>query len=165
MGVRYYAGKIRTRAFWRYGMSQFVTDENINEIVRYAWEDVARFAYDSFARKGRGVVRIRKAADAEDIEEMEFKMAYSAYDNVAAAAGADAAKLVQGYAPAGELVVQYLHMDGGLRTFVVKTPPGEKQPDTFGRCGGFSFDDIYNESQSILTYTPEMVYARARKAA
>jgi hypothetical protein len=56
-------------------------------------------------------------------------------------------------------------MDGGLRTFVVKTPPGEKQPNTFSRCGEFSCEDIYDESQPILTYTPEMVYARARKAA
>jgi hypothetical protein len=152
-------------SFRGYYMSQFVTDENISEIVRYAWEDVARFAYDSFAKKGRGVVRIRKAVAAEDIEEMEFKMAYTTYDVTAAAAGAEAAKLVRGYAPAGELVAQYLHMDGGLRTFVVKTPPGEKQPVTFGRCGRFSFEDIYDESQPILTYTPEMVYARARKAA
>ena len=67
-------------------MSLFVTDKNISEIVCHAWEDVARFAYDSFARKGRGVVKIRKAVAAESIEEMEFKMAYITYDDIAAAA-------------------------------------------------------------------------------
>ncbi len=146
-------------------MSLFVTDENISEIVRHAWEDVARFAYDSFVKKGRGVVRIRKAVAAETIEEMEFKMAYSACDDTASAAGAEAANLVRGYAPAREIVAQYLHMDGGLRTFVVKTPPGEKQPNIIGRSGGFSLEDSRDESQPILTYTPAMVYARARMTA
>ncbi len=143
-------------------MSLFVTDENISEIVRHAWQDIARFAYDSFVKKGRGVVRIRKAVAAEAIEDMEFKMAY---DDTAAAADAEAAELVRGYAPARELVAQYLHMDGGLRTFVLKTPPGEKQPDIVGRRGGFSPEDSFDQSQPILTYTPAMVYARARRMA
>jgi hypothetical protein len=146
-------------------MSLFVTDENLSEIVCHAWEDVARFAYDSFVKKGRGVVKIRKACDAETIEEMEFKMAYIAYDDMAAAVDADAAKLVRGYAPDRELVAQYLHMDGGLRTFLVETPPGEKQPNIIDRSGAFSFKDIYDESQPILTYTPAMVYARAQMMA
>ncbi len=144
-------------------MDLSVSDEIFKEIVRHAWEDIACFAYNSFVKNGRGVVKIRKIRDAETVEAMEFKMAYCAWDDASVAADAEAAKLVREYAPEKELVAQYLRSDGNLHTALVKTPSEDVPPKIFDLFRGFSFEDIFSECGGGLTYSPESVYARAQK--
>jgi hypothetical protein len=144
-------------------MSLFVSDELFNLLVRDFWPDMACQAYDSFAAKGRGVLVIHKIRDAINLEDMKFEFDYTAYDDIAVETDANIARLVREYAPDDEFVVQYQRSENDIHTLLVKTPPGESPPKLICLFRGISMMDIFDEFGYGLTYTPEIVYARARK--
>lgn len=94
---------------------------------------------------------------------MKFEFAYTAYDDIAAETDSNIARLVREYAPDHEFVAQYQRSEDDIHTVLVKTPSGKSPPKLMCLFRGFSMADIFAEFESTLTYTPEMVYARARK--
>ena len=142
-------------------MSLFVSDELFDLLVRDFWPDIACSAYDSFVEKGRGVLSIFKTRDAINVEDMKFEFSYTAYDDIAADVDDSTARLIREYVPDDELVVQYQRSADDLHTVLVKAPSGENSPEVTDFFSRFSFEDIFEEFQP--TYTPERVYARARK--
>jgi hypothetical protein len=144
-------------------MSLYVGDELFNLLVRDFWPDMACQAYGSFVEKGRGVLAIHKTHDAINLEDMKFEFVYTAYDDIAIETDANIARLVREYAPDHELVAQYQRSQDDIHTVLVKTPSGESPPKLTCLFRGFSMADILAEFEYTLTYTPEMVYARARK--
>jgi hypothetical protein len=142
-------------------MSLFISDELFNLLVRNLWPDIASFANDSFVEKGRGVLSIQKTRDAINLEDMKFEFSYTAADDIAAQVDTNTARLIREYVPEGELVVQYQRAADDIHTVLVKEPSGENSPTIEDIFSGFSFEGILEEFQP--TYTPETVYARARK--
>jgi len=142
-------------------MSLIISDELFKLTVPYYWPDIARLAYNSYVENGRGVVEIQRTREAINLEDMEFKFVYTAYDDIAATTDANTARLIREYAPDDELVAQYQRSEDDIHTVLVEAPSGESPPKLISLVIGFSFEDIFAEYHP--TYTPEMVYARARK--
>ena len=126
-------------------MSLFISDELFKLIVPHYRKDIVRLAYNSFVENGRGIVEIQKIRDALNLEDMEFKFNYIVYDDIAAKADVDTAKLICEYDPDNELVAQYQRSEDDIHMVLVKIPPDANAPTMEDIFEGFSFEDILAE--------------------
>jgi hypothetical protein len=105
-------------------MTSAITDEMLEEVLAL-WGTVAYFAYDQYARVGRGVVFVERVA-SDTAPPVVLK--YVTYDHEANKPNAKTAEIIESYDPDWELVVQYVKTQGEVRTLRIRTAAGARHP-------------------------------------
>ena len=105
-------------------METAISKEVFETIFREHWEQIACFAYDGYRNYGRGIVKIIKTKDGDSYETMDFNIAYSTCD----LSDPDSARLMIDYDPEDEVIVRYEQENFKMRTILLETPPGERNP-------------------------------------
>jgi hypothetical protein len=105
-------------------METAISDEVFKTILREHWEQIACFAYDGYLKFGRGIVEIIKTRDGDSYETMDFNIAYSTCD----LSDPYSARLMMDYDPEDEVIIRYEQENFKMRTILLKTPPGERNP-------------------------------------
>ena len=105
-------------------METAISKEVFETIFREHWEQIACFAYDGYRNYGRGIVETIKTKDGDSYETMDFNIAYSTSD----LSDPYSALLMMEYDPDDEVVVRYEKENFNMCTILLKTPPGERDP-------------------------------------
>ena len=120
------------------------------------WERLALFAYDSYCRKGRGVVCLEPAPD------IGIAVAkYAIFPAGAALPDANTSQLIETYDPNFEMLLTFLQGNGEVRTLRVRTAPGARAPK---RVWFFELLRIFQEEpESIPDVVPERFWEMVEK--
>ena len=103
-------------------MNKWINDSEVRQVLTDGLEEIARFARFGFRQRGRGTVAI--FPDDESISRGVFRytLEYLSYRNVSFRQGAATRRIIAGYDPLSELVVQYNRSCGKIRTIHLKVP-------------------------------------------
>ena len=88
------------------------------EIITSDWGRLSSWAYDQYLVKGRGALYIQKNASSR-WSGMEENYRYIPYDRKGREIEPRIGKIIDDYDPAKEIVVQFIHLDSGIRTIRV----------------------------------------------
>lgn len=94
------------------------TKKKIRQVLNAHWDDIARFAYDGFLDRGKGVVRLHLEADGQ------IRMRYIADEGKDVKVDPRAQRLVREYDPDQEMLVEYTGEDHTNRTIRAVTAEG-----------------------------------------
>lgn len=103
-----------------------ITNEDFDIILQSCWEQVALFAFEQYKTNGRGAVFLDRQGCASEILNDQVDLGYSVYEP--GRPDPDAARMIEAYDPAWEIVFQYLRPDGQVRTTRIRTASGNRHP-------------------------------------
>ena len=102
------------------------TDEEFDRLLEACWEQIALYAFAQYKEAGRGAVLFERHGLDEDVLNDQVDLGYTVYEP--GRPEALAARMIEEYDPAWEIVLQYLRPDGSVRTARIRTAPGNRHP-------------------------------------
>ena len=108
-------------------MTSAITDEMLEDVLS-RWDIVAYFAYDGYARDGRGIVAVEGIDVSCSPTGLPVALKYVIYDYRAGKPDAEAARLIETYDPDWEILIQYLRPTGEVRTLRLRTASEARHP-------------------------------------
>ena len=102
------------------------TDEDFDRLLEACWEQIALYAFAQYKEAGRGAVLFERHGLDEDVLHDQVDLGYAVYE--LGRPEAQAARMIEEYDPAWEIVFQYLRPDSNVRTARIRTAPGNRHP-------------------------------------
>jgi hypothetical protein len=108
-------------------MTSAITDEMLEDVLS-RWDTVAYFAYDGYARDGRGLVAVEAIDVSCSANGLPVVLKYVIYDYRSGKPDQEVARLIEAYDPDWEIIIQYLRPTGEVRTMRLRTASGTRHP-------------------------------------
>ena len=102
------------------------TDKDFDRLLEACWEQIALYAFAQYKEAGRGAVLFERHGLDEDVLHDQVDLGYAVYEP--GRPEAQAARMIEEYDPAWEIVFQYLRPDSNVRTARIRTAPGNRHP-------------------------------------
>lgn len=109
-------------------MAKNLSDDLFHQIVGELWEAIGSFAFDGYHNHGRGVVGIEEVSGGDGLDDLRVRLLYTIYKTDNEKTDPGFSRMIAAYDPKWELVIQYAHEQGGLRTMRLRTREGARHP-------------------------------------